>query len=567
MKKLLLLVAFVALFALLVACATPTAEPTKAPAPAATTAPAPAATSATKTEPTKAPAPTVATRNKGGTFIDSSFAEAVSMQPLITNDSASSAYQSFLYASLTRTDPTTLDVMGNLYEDSPALSADGAKLTWKLKKNLKWSDGTPMTAKDVQFTWDKMMEEKTKFPAKKFYSDSFKSVKAIDDFTVEYELTQPGFCPAIRNSAIPGPIPMHVYKDVDINQNPANDKPTVINGLWGLKDWKKDDNAQFAPSYPSFVRGEALLDGYTIRIVKDNTVALQMFKTQEIDIVAPDPIDWDEVKKLPFAATYEYYPASPSWTYIGFNMVNPLLSDKKVRQAISHAVNKQEFVDKIRLGYAKVQNSNIPATSWAFTDDVPKFNYDVAKAKALLKEAGWVAGSDGILAKDGKKFQVRLFYNAGNKQREQIAIITQDYLKAVGISAEVIAEEWTAYLKRIQEPDPKKRDFEMFVLGWSGGIDPFGTGNIWKSKGSQNYTGFNSAEIDKLYDDAAVVAGCKQDDRKKLYAKIQQIVADEQPYLFLYTAQSLVAVNKKVKVNPATILGISYNLELWQLNK
>ncbi|MBI5302519.1 MAG: hypothetical protein HY868_10300 [Chloroflexi bacterium] len=556
MKKATLILGLMLVLVMLAACAAPTEapKPTSVPAAAATTAPAA----------TQAPA---AVRNKGGTFIDASFAEAVSLQPLITNDTASSSYQSFIYAALTRSDPNTLEVLGNLYENNPTLSADGAKLIWKLKQGLKWSDGTPMTAKDVQFTWDKMMEEKTKFPAKKFYSDSFKSVKALDDFTIEYELTQPGFCPAIRNSAIPGPIPMHIFKDVDINQNPANDKPLAINGYWNLKDWKKDDNAQFAPSYPNFVRGEALLDGYTIRIVKDNTVALQMFKTQDIDIVTPDPIDWDEVKKLPFAATYEYYPAAPSWTYVGFNTVNPLLSDKKVRQAISHAINKQEFVDKIRLGYAKVQHSNIPATSWAFTDDVPKFNYDVAKAKALLKEAGWVAGSDGILAKDGKKFQIRLFYNAGNKQREMISIITQDYLKAVGIAAEVIPEEWTAYLKRVQEPDPKKRDFEMFVLGWSGGIDPFGTGNIWKSKGSQNYTGFNSAEIDKLYDDAAVVPGCKQDDRKKLYAKIQQIVAEEQPYLFLYTNQSLIGVNKRIKVNPATILGINYTLETWQLNK
>jgi peptide/nickel transport system substrate-binding protein len=309
------------------------------------------------------------------------------------------------------------------------------------------------------------------------------------------------------------------------------------------------------------------LDGYTVRIVKDNTVALQMFKTQDIDIVSPDPIDWEEVKKLPFAATYEYFPASPAWTYIGFNTVNPLLSDKRVRQAISHAINKQEFVDKIRRGYAKVQHSNIPATSWAFTDDVAKFNYDVNKAKALLKDAGWTPGSDGILVKDGKKFEIRLFYNAGNTQREQISIISQDYLKAVGIKAEVIPEEWTAYLKRVQEPDPKKRDFEMFVLGWSGGIDPFGTGNIWKSKGSQNYTGFNNADVDKLYDDAAAVPGCKQEDRKKLYAKIQQIIAEEQPYLFLYTNQSLVAVNKRIKANPVTILGISYQLELWQLSK
>lgn len=561
MKRLWFTLLAVAGFLVLAACGT-AAPPTAAPTQVMQVTLAP--------DTPKPTAPTATTGPvRGGTFIDASFAEAASMQPLITNDTASSAYQGLIYAALTRTDPNTLEILGNLYENNPKLSADGSKLTWTLKKGLKWSDGQPLTARDVEFTWKKMVDEKTKFPARKFYTDSFKDVKALDELTVEYTLTQPGFCPAIRNSAIPGPIPEHVFKDVDINQNDFNDKPTAISGLWAAKEWKKDDHAQFSPAYPDFVRGQALLDGYIYRIVKDNTVATQMFKTQDIDTATPDPVDWDEISKLPHAQTFHYYSASPSWTYIGFNLTHEFLGDKSVRQAISYALNKQEFIDKIRLGFAKVQNSNIPATSWAYTDDVAKFPFDPAKAKQLLKDAGWTPGSDGILVKGGKPFKIRIFYNAGNKQREQISVIAQQYLKDVGISAEVVAEEWTAYLKRITTI-PKageKRDFEMFVLGWSGGIDPFGTGNIWKSKGSQNYTGFANDDVDKAYDDAAVVPGCKQDDRKPFYAKIQKIIAEEQPYLFLYTNETLLAVNKRAKVNPTSLLGVNYQLELWQLTK
>lgn len=532
-----------------VACATPTPEATR-PAPAGPVA-----------------SVTPVLSGKTTRIMDAVFSDAVSLQPLITNDTASSAYQSLVYAPLVRTDPQTLEVRGNLYEDNPTLSADGAKLTWKLRPGLKWSDGMPLTARDVEFTWNKLMEEKTKFPAKSFFANSFKVVQAVDDLTVEYTLTRPGFCPAIRNSNLPGPVPMHVFKDVDINANEFNDKPSVTSGLWQFQNWRRDDIAEFAPTNPNYVRGEPALGGYTYRIVKNSTVALQLFKTQEIDIIRPDPADWEEIKKLPFAQTFEYYPALASWTFIGFNMNHPVLSDRRVRQAISYAVNKQEMVDKIRLGYAQVQYSNIPTTSWAATDQVLKFNYDVTKAKALLKEAGWTPGADGILTKDGKKFQVRLFYNAGNKQREMISIITQDYLKAMGIGVEVIAEEWTALLKRLQEPDPKKRDFEMFVLGWSGSMDPSDLASVWQSKGSQNYVGFSDAEVDKLYDDAAITPGCRQEDRKKAYVRIQQIIAEEQPYLFLYTNQSLVAVNKRIQVNPVSVLGIAYQLEQWQLTK
>jgi peptide/nickel transport system substrate-binding protein len=232
-----------------------------------------------------------------------------------------------------------------------------------------------------------------------------------------------------------------------------------------------------------------------------------------------------------------------------------------VRQAISYAIDVQAMVDKIRLGYAKRQFSNIPASSWAYTDNVPKFDYNPDKAKALLKEAGWTPGPDGILQKDGKPFKFRLFFNSGNKQREQIAVITQQYLKDVGISVDIQQEDFTAYLKRIQQT----KDFDMFILGWVGGIDPFATGNIWKSEGSQNFIGYKNPEVDQLYDQAAAVPGCKQEDRKPYYEKIQQLIAEDQGYVFLFTNESLVAVNKRIKVNPLTKLGIGYQLELWQL--
>jgi peptide/nickel transport system substrate-binding protein len=330
--------------------------------------------------------------------------------------------------------------------------------------------------------------------------------------------------------------------------------------VWKFKEWQKDDHFTASPAYADYVDGQALLDGYTFRVVKDSTVATQLFKTQDIDFVTPDPIDWDEISKLPFVQTFTYYPPGASWTYIGFNMKSPFLADKKVRQAISSAIDKESMIKTIRLGHARVQYSNIHAGSWAYTDDVPKFPYDQAKAKQLLKDAGWTPGSDGILQKDGKAFKIRLFYNSGNKQREQIAIITQQNLKDVGIQAEVISEEFNAYLERVRNT----HDVEMFILGWTGGGgEPNGTGPIWKTGGSQNYTGFANADVDKLYEQASNTPGCKQDDRKPLYGQIQKIIAEEQPYVFLYTNEALLAVNKRVKVNPLKIPGPLYAPELW----
>ncbi len=544
MNRTIFALALVAVLALVAACAAPAPQP-----PAAQQQP---------------PAPQPPKPARGGIVRDASFGDAVLLNPLLTNDSASDKYQQYLWAGLTMRDPDTYEVVGDLYEDKPTLSADGTTLTWKLRKGLKWSDGKPITAADVEFTWQKLIDPKTKYPAVGFYTDSFADVKALDELTVQYTLKTPGFCPAVGNSGLPVALPKHIYEVGDITTNPENTKPTVTSGVWKFKEWQKDDHFTASPAYADYVDSQAFLDGYTFRVVKDSTVATQLFKTQDIDFVTPDPIDWDEISKLPFVQTYTYYPPGAGWTYIGFNMRHPFLADKKVRQAISTAIDKEAMIKNIRLGHAKVQYANIHGGSWAYTDDVAKFPYNADKAKQMLKDAGWAPGSDGILQKDGKPFKIRLFYNSGNKQREQIAIIAQQNLKDVGIQAEVLSEEFNAYLERVRGG----KDVELFVLGWvGGGGEPNGTGNIWKSKGSQNYTGFANDEVDRLYDQAASVPGCKQEDRKKIYVQVQKIIAEEQPYVFLYTNETLLAVNKRVKVNPLKIPGVLYAPEQWYMQQ
>lgn len=566
MKKVSIVLAVLAAMMVLAACAGPaTPAPTAAPptaAPAATKAAGPTSAAApTTAAPTAAPAV-----KRGGTFIDASFADATSLQPLITNDNASTNYQALIYAPLGTRDANTLSPIGVLLDDNPQLSADGKTLTWKLRPGLKWSDGHALTNKDVEFTWKKMIDPATKFPSVGFYTNSFTDVKAgSDDLTVIYTLKTPGFCPALVNAGFTI-IPEHIFSQVaDMTKNDVNDAPKVTSGYFSFKEWKKDDHATFSPANPGFVRGQPNLDGYTYRIVKDNTVQTQLYKTQDVDVAYPDPVDWADIKALPFTKAYEYYPLGASWTFIGYNLTSPFFSDKKVRQAIAYAVDVQQMVDKIRLGYAKRQYAQITASSWAYSDEVTKFNYDPAKAKQMLKDAGWVLNSSGVLTKDGKEFKIRLMYNSGNTQRQQIAVITQQYLKDVGIAADVVAEEFSAYVKRIQ--DTKARDYEMYILGWTGGGDPDSTGNIWKSTGSQNWEGYVNLDVDKLYDQANSVAGCKEADRKPIYAQLQKLLAEDQPYLFLYTNQQLTAVNKRVTVNVPTALGISYNLEKWSYSQ
>lgn len=570
MKKTIFALAMIAVLVLIVACAAPTPEPTKAPPPppppASSSSAAPAASSSSSVAPTKPPAPTATTGpQRGGTFIDASFADAVSFNQLLTSDNASTNYQALIWSPLTRIDPKTLAIVGVMYEGEPQVSADGAKLTWKLRQGLKWTDGTPITSKDVIFTWEKMMDEKVKFIYRKTYQDSFKEVKALDDYTVEYTLVTPGYCPSIVNSGLVSPLPKHIFEKLDINTADINTKPVVTSGYYKFKEWQKDDHFTAAPGYEGFVRGQPLLDSYTYRIVKDNTVQTQLFKTQDVDYATPDPADWDELSKLPHAQPVRFYSATgASWTYIGMNLRNPLLADVAVRQAISHAVNRKELVDKIRLGAAKAQFSMLPSSSWAAADekDLPQYAFDLAKANKILDDAGYKKGADGVRAKDGKQLKFRLEYNAGNKQREQISLITQQYLKDIGIATEVNAVEWNAYLDKVN----KTYDMDLYVLGWVGGYDPSSTKNIWASTGGQNSTGYKNTKVDELFTKAETVPGCKQADRKALYVEIQKIIANDAPYVFLYTNENLYVYNKRVNINQLTGVGVTYNIEQLSIN-
>jgi peptide/nickel transport system substrate-binding protein len=387
----------------------------------------------------------------------------------------------------------------------------------------------------------------------------FDSLTAPDDRTLVFKLKE-AFCPAVDYANL-NPIPKHIFENLDINDNPLNQKPTVGSGPWLLQEWRKDSEAIFTAN-DKFYLGRPNLDRIVYRIVKDQTVAYSMLKTGEIDQSGIQAIDWDEAKRLQNIQAMNYYPASASWVYIGYNMRNEMLKDVRVRQALAHMMDRKKVIDAIRMGYAKPINSIFASASWAFSDDVPKYDYEVAKAKSLLDAAGWRAPANdpnGTRVKDGKPMKMRIFYNAGNKEREQLATIAQQYAKAVGVELEVIAEEWNAYLNRVN----RTRDMEMYVLGWSSGLEPHGSQNIWVTDGGQNSTGFSNAQVDELFPKAAAVPGCSQADRKKVYAEIQKLVSADPPYIFMWENENLSGLNSRLVPNKLAKLGYDYRPWEW----
>ena len=247
---------------------------------------------------------------KGGVFTVGTFSDAATLQPILSQDTASNAYAGLHYnAPLLRYDPDTIDLEPKYgTAETFQQSADGLSLTFKLKPNLQWSDGKPLTAADYKFTWDKMLDPQVDY-AYRSNLRYFEWLTAPDERTLVFKLKE-SFCPALAYTTFE-PLPRHIFQNVDINDNPFNQRPTVGSGPWLLQEWVKDSHAVFTAN-EKFYLGRPNLDRWIYRVVKDSTVSYSMLKAGEVDQSDIQAIDWEEAKRLPNVQPISYYPSTPA---------------------------------------------------------------------------------------------------------------------------------------------------------------------------------------------------------------------------------------------------------------
>jgi peptide/nickel transport system substrate-binding protein len=249
-----------------------------------------------------------------------------------------------------------------------------------------------------------------------------------------------------------------------------------------------------------------------------------------------------------------------SYVYLGYNLKHQIFKDRRVRQAITHAINKQEIVDGILLGQGMEATGPYKPDMWAYNGNVKRYEHSKEKALALLKDAGFEQRQDGTLIKDGKPFEFNILVNQGNDVRIRTAELIQKRLRDVGISVKIRVIEWATFINEFID----KRNFEAVILGWSTSPEP-DLFDIWHSskQGPKefNFISFENKEVDELIIKARHTMD--KEERKKCYFRIQEILAEEQPYTFLFIPYSLVAVHKRIKgIEPAPA-GITHNNLEW----
>jgi peptide/nickel transport system substrate-binding protein len=340
----------------------------------------------------------------------------------------------------------------------------------------------------------------------------------------------------------------------------------VGTGPYRFREWISRDRV-ILEANPDYFEGRPYIDRYVIRVIPDLATMFLELKAGGLDLMGLTPIQYKrQTDDLFFQENYRKYRyLANAYTYLGYNLLEPKFQDKRVRQALSYAIDKEEIIKVVLLGMGVPATGPYKPGLWFYNPNVKKYPYDPAKALALLKEAGWEdRDGDGILDKDGVPFEFTVMTNEGNALRHRTAVIIQERLKKIGIRMRIRVIEWSAFINEFID----KKDFEATILGWTTGFEP-DQYDIWHSsktgKKELNFVSYKNSEVDELLERGRRTFD--QERRKAVYFRLQEILAEEQPYTFLYVPDALPIVHSRVYGIEPSPLGISYNLYRWYVPK
>jgi peptide/nickel transport system substrate-binding protein len=474
--------------------------------------------------------------------------EPSTLNPITVEDANGQTISSVISEGLLQMNNYTLKLdpcLAESYETSP----DQMIYTFHLRHGVKWHDGTPFTAEDVKYTYDKMQDPKVDCPFLRLYFNNIKSCEILDPYTVRFVATERYFKTLEEIGELPI-VPRHILEkgDPDFNKHPFGRHP-VGTGPYKFVRWD-------AGSHIVVERNDDYWGGlihYPKRLVYDLIeepyVAAQLLKKGEIDAFdRVSPIQWErELARSPaMSKLHEIVYPFPSYSYVGYNLRNPMFADIRVRHALDLLMPRDEIISQVYLNqYAdKISGYDSPSSP-NYNHDVLPTPYDPARALELLNEAGWKDDhGDGILYKDGKPFSFTLFYPGGDPTRAKMAELIQESLRRSGIDLKLSALEFAQLIERCGD-----WKFEATLQGWALDLngDPY---QIWHGsqaslKKSSNFIGYQNPVADKLMDEGRL----EYDDAKRavIYRQLHKLIHDDYPVSFLVSPRPILIVSDRFR--------------------
>ena len=506
------------------------------------------------------------------------------LNPLLVDDEYDGAILKFTFDTLLKYDKE-LNLVPNMAE-SYEMSDDQLTLVFKLRQNIKWHDGEPVTAADVAFTFNSMADPNYTGPrygdveglkgAAAYHNgeaDHIEGITVVDDYTIKFEFERP-YAPGLSKiGADRAIIPEHIWSKVPIgewaNQTELMNKPIGC-GPYVLDTFVPGQYVELH-AFEDYYNGVAKTPKIIFKVSNQDTVIAEL-TNGEIDIADISSLKSQDIQTLQDNGINITSYTGVTSQYMGFNLREEIFQDKRVRQAITYAIDRKLMVEKLLEGRATIIDAPLLPSSWAYPEAgvLNDYAYDLDKAKALLAEAGWEdRNNDGIVENAaGEPFKVTLKYPIGNKIREQSAPIIQANLKQIGIDVELEIMEFAALLDEVMA----NHEFDMYLMGSSLDTDP-DPKPIWHSdaasdeKGNSgwNIIGFRNAEADKLMEDALKTTNVEE--RKALYKDFCILVNEEAAEVLLYAPQVIKAYSSKLHNYDPSTFNDYYQLTEWYIDK
>jgi len=510
------------------------------------------------------PQPTVSHQPAiGDRMVSASIGDASNLIPMVAGDASSHEIADQLYLSLLKYD-ANLNLVGQLAQ-SWQVAKDNRSITFHLRPNLKWSDGKPLSSADCLFTLKLIQDNHTQSPYKSDYA-RVTHAEAPNALTFIVHYKRP-YSPALTSWGQLAILPKHIFENQDIMHTKLSRHPQATIGPYRLQQWSPQQSITLRRN-PDYFDGPVWISEKVIRVIPDSATQFLELTAGHIDQMGLTPVQYQRLflNNAKLQDNYQRYRyLSFGYTYLGFNLKRPLFSDRRVRQAIDYAINRQELVDGVLMGLGKVIATPYkPGTYWVNNKLKPRpFNPD--KARQLLAQAGWHdSDGDGIIDRNGKPFHFTILTNNGNRQRADAATIIQQRLKGIGIAVKVQLVEWSAFIENFIN----KRKFDAVILGWSLSPEP-DQYSIWHSSqtGARQFN-FLSYHNDMV--DTALIAATRTFDRaqrKRFYDQVQRELFNDVPVVFLFAPESTPAIHRRfIGIKPAPA-GIGYNSEHWFVPK
>lgn len=441
-------------------------------------------------------------------------------------------------------------------------------ITFQLRRDVRFSDGTPLTAHDVEYTWTLLNNPLVNAPETRNFYDNVESYKAIDDYAVRFTFREPHYM-AFSMVAAFQVLPKHFYEKISVDD--LNREPGL---LMGSGPYRLEDPKAWAPGkLLKLIRNENYWGprpGAAALIwleIENDVSRLNAFKNGQIDLFSASAEQYVDLKKDPQTLekydAKEYTPIPSGYSFVAWNVAHggqpTMFADKRVRQAMTYLIPRERIAQEVYLGLASPTSGPFDEGSKQADPQISARPYDPQKGLALLAEVGWRPGGDGVLRNpEGQPFAFTLTYPSGNDEYERVMLMIKDTLNSHGILMTQDPQEWSIFIERVDA-----RNFDACALAWGGGAIEGDIRQMFHSSqiagGANNFTSYRNAELDALIDQAR--GTIDEAERMKLWQACHRILYEDPPYTFMLRRKATWFLDKRVHNVQRVTTGINGRVE------